>query len=149
VIAGVALFVLALIVLGMSLIMGRSDELDYQPKVDLLNRTALTRIQQDAKQGNPQAQYDLGRTYWQNAEYQQAFPLLKAAADHHHIEAEYQLGMASASPWNSSPRLPGKRILKPNINSASFIGMGWAHRPIRSRPISGSTSLPRADTKMH
>jgi hypothetical protein len=94
VIAGVALFVLALIVLGMSLIMGRTAEVDYQPKVDLLNRTALAKIQQDAKQGNPQAQYDLGRTYWQNAEYQQAFPLLKAATDHHHIEAEYLLGMA-------------------------------------------------------
>jgi len=92
--AGVVLLVLVLMGLLVSLLMTDTAEVAYQPRVDLLNREALAKTHQDAKQGNPQAQYDLGWTYWQNAEYLQAFPLIKAAAEHGHSEAEYLLGMA-------------------------------------------------------
>jgi TPR repeat protein len=92
--AGVVLLVLVLIGLLVSQLMTDTAEVAYQPRVDMLNRAALAKTQQDAKQGNTQAQYDLGWTYWQNAEYQQALPWIKAAAEHGHSEAEYLLGMA-------------------------------------------------------
>lgn len=47
-----------------------------------------------AKRGEPQAQYELGRTFWQRGEYAQALPWIQAAAGRGHAEAEYLLGMA-------------------------------------------------------
>jgi hypothetical protein len=93
---GVAVLVLVLIslVAGVFFSMSDSVEVDYQPKVDLLNHDALAKVRQNAKQGDSQAQYDLGWTYWQHAEYPQAFPWLKAAAQQGHGEAQYLLGMA-------------------------------------------------------
>jgi len=47
-----------------------------------------------AKRGDPQAQYELGRTFWQRGEYAQALPWIQSAAGRNHPEAEYLLGMA-------------------------------------------------------
>jgi uncharacterized protein len=58
------------------------------------NKDIQTRLLQEAKQGRPESQYTLGRNYWVNAEYQQAFPWLKAAAEQRHVEAEFLLGTA-------------------------------------------------------
>lgn len=94
ILAGGVLLVAVVTGVVLSLFSGGSGEVEYQPKVNLVNQEALGRIQQEAKRGNLQAQYDLGWTYWQNAEYQYAFPWIKAAAERGHTEAEYLLGMA-------------------------------------------------------
>lgn len=47
-----------------------------------------------AKQGDLEAQSELGRLYWQRGEYPAALPWLHAAAGREHAEAEYLLGMA-------------------------------------------------------
>jgi TPR repeat protein/DNA-directed RNA polymerase subunit RPC12/RpoP len=93
-IAGAALFSLTLIGLLFLLYLGDADDVKYQPTVNMLDRGALEKTRQAARQGNAQAQYDLGWAHWQRGEYLQAFPLIKAAADQDHSEAEYLLGMA-------------------------------------------------------
>ena len=94
VIIGVALLVAVLLAVVASQFIGSPTEAESPPVVELINGATLAQTQQNAKQGNPQAQYDLGWTYWKNAEYQKAFPWIKAAASHGHSEAEYLLGMA-------------------------------------------------------
>lgn len=47
-----------------------------------------------AKRGDPEAQAELGRLFWQRGEYPEALPWLHAAAGREHAEAEYLLGMA-------------------------------------------------------
>ncbi len=68
--------------------------MSYQPTVDMQNQGALEKIQNAARQGSPQAQYNLGSAYWQRGEYLKALPWIKAAAGQGHTEAEYMLGMA-------------------------------------------------------
>jgi hypothetical protein len=91
---GVALLVAGLIGVVASKFIGGPTEAESPPSVKLINGVSLAQTQQSAQQGNLQAQYDLGWTYWKNAEYQKAFPWIQAAASHGHIEAEYLLGMA-------------------------------------------------------
>jgi hypothetical protein len=67
---------------------------EYQPTLDMTDQAALEKTQQSAREGNPQAQFDLGMAHWQRGEYLQAFQWLKAAAGQGHREAEYKLGMA-------------------------------------------------------
>lgn len=92
--AGAALASLVLIGLATALLKDDAAEEGFSPRVGAAVGGALVKVQQDASRGNPQAQYDLGWTYWQNAEYPKALPWLQAAADHGHVEAEYLLGMA-------------------------------------------------------
>jgi len=93
-IAGAALLALVLSFIAASLLTDNVADVEYEPETASNNPGVLTKLQQDAKHGNAQAQYDLGRAHWQNAEYQLAFPWLKAAAAQTHAEAEYLLGMA-------------------------------------------------------
>lgn len=67
---------------------------EYQPTLDMADQAALEKTQQSAREGNPQAQFDLGWAHWQRGEYLQAFQWIKAAAAQGHREAEYRLGMA-------------------------------------------------------
>lgn len=69
-------------------------DVPYKPETDAAGQDALEKIQQDAKQGDPQAQYTLGRTFWLNGEYQKAFQWIKTAADQSFVEAEFLLGQA-------------------------------------------------------
>jgi TPR repeat protein len=94
VIASAALFSTLLIGLFTLLYIANKDDVEYQPTVDMLDRNTLEQTRQAARQGNSQAQYDLGWAHWQRGEYQQAFPWIKAAAGQGHAEAEYRLGMA-------------------------------------------------------
>lgn len=91
---GVAALLFALIVLAAVQLMDNPADVEYEPAADQLTPGVATKTQQEAKQGSAQAQYDLGRTHWQNAEFQQAFMWLKAAAAQGHVEADYLLGMA-------------------------------------------------------
>ena len=93
-VVGAAFLSLALIVLVVLLYLGNGDNVKYQPTVNMLDQNALEKTRQAARQGNPQAQYDLGWAHWQRGEYLQAFPLIKAAAGQGHAQAEYMLGMA-------------------------------------------------------
>jgi uncharacterized protein len=94
IIVGAALFSLALIGLLTLLYLGNAGDMKYQPTVDMVDQNALENSRRIARQGNPQAQYDLGWAHWQRGEYLQAFPWIKAAALQGHAEAEYLLGMA-------------------------------------------------------
>lgn len=91
---GVALLAAVLLAVMASQFIGGPTEAESPPAVELINGVSLEQTQKNAQQGNPQAQYDLGWTYWKNAEYQKSFPWIKAAASHGHSEAEYLLGMA-------------------------------------------------------
>lgn len=50
--------------------------------------------QANLQQKNPQAQYDLGLTYWHNQQYKEALPLIRSAATRGHADAQYLMGMA-------------------------------------------------------
>jgi TPR repeat protein len=89
-----ALLVLAVIALLSLLYLENSEDVDYQPTVDMADKAALEKTRQDAKNGSPQSQYDLGWAHWQRGEYPEAFPWIKAAAAQGHPEAEYLLGTA-------------------------------------------------------
>ena len=60
---------------------------DYQPTVDVSNPESLDKSWAAARAGNAQAQYDLGRAYWQRSEFREALPWVRAAA------AEFRLGL--------------------------------------------------------
>lgn len=94
IIFGASLLFLSMIGLILVLVMGNSDDVEYQPRIDTSDAKALSKIQIDAERGNIQAQYDLGWAYWQRNEYEKALPWLKAAANHDHADAEYLLGTA-------------------------------------------------------
>lgn len=91
---GVALLVAVLLAVAASQFIGGPTEAESPVASDAFQRAAFMKTQQDATRGDPQAQYDLGSTYWKNAEYQKSFPWIKAAASRGHSEAEYLLGMA-------------------------------------------------------
>jgi len=67
---------------------------DYQPRVDTQDAQALAKVRGLASKGDAQAQYDLGWTIWQQDNFTEALPWLKAAADRGHAEAQYLLGQA-------------------------------------------------------
>jgi hypothetical protein len=90
----VGLFLLVVTGVVVSFFMGATPEVEYAPRVDLQDTQTVAKTQSAAKQGNPQAQYDLGLTHWHNENYQEALPLIRAAADRGHAEAQYLLGMA-------------------------------------------------------
>jgi TPR repeat protein len=92
--AGAALLVLVLAGLSWTRFGGGPADVAIQPKIDQIQQDLQVKAQHAAKQGDAQAQYELGWTYWRDADYQKAFPWLKAAADHGHSEAGYLLGMA-------------------------------------------------------
>jgi hypothetical protein len=92
--AGAALLVLILAGLTWTLLGRGPDDVAVQPRIDQIKQSAQLKNQDAAKQGDAQAQYELGWTYWRDADYQKAFPWIKAAADHGHSEAGYLLGMA-------------------------------------------------------
>ncbi|OYY94292.1 MAG: hypothetical protein B7Y41_08210 [Hydrogenophilales bacterium 28-61-23] len=94
VVAGGAILAVLLIASAAIFFSAESDDPLNQPDADVHNRAAMTQAQRKARQGDSQAQYQLGWFHWQNAEYQQAYKWLKAAADQGHTEAEYLLGMA-------------------------------------------------------
>ncbi len=95
--AGAAALVLVLIGGVVTLITADTAEDADLSQTGLHEPTAQIHLHQKAKQGDAQAQFDLGRAHWKNAEYPQAFPWFKAAAERGHIEAEYMLGMAYLS----------------------------------------------------
>lgn len=92
--AGGVLAVLILVVLASTQLMTNPADVAYEDPVALHHQDALANLEKIAKQGVPQAQYDLAQHYWQDGNFQRAFPWLKAAADQGHIDAEYLVGMA-------------------------------------------------------
>lgn len=88
--------VLAIVVIALAASLLNTDPADvpFKAELETAKQDQLAKLQKEVKKGDPQAQYDLGRAHWLNAEYQQAFPLLKAAAEHGHVEATFQLGLA-------------------------------------------------------
>ncbi len=92
--AGGALTVLILLVLASNQLMSNPADVANEDPVALHHQDALANLGKAAKQGKPDAQYDLGLNYWQNGDFKSAFPWLKAAAGQGHIEAEYLMGMA-------------------------------------------------------
>ncbi len=92
----ISLAMLLLLVIGLVtvLFMDGSSEVEYRPKIDVSDTNALLKIEDAAKRGDRQAQYDLGWTYWQRDEPMKALPWIKAAADQGLAEAEYLLGVA-------------------------------------------------------
>lgn len=99
-IAAGAFLALVLISVGTFIYLASDDgedfagNVEYQPAVDMGDQASLAQTQQAARQGNAQAQYDLGWAHWQRSEYLAALPWIKAAAAQGHAEAEYMLGMA-------------------------------------------------------
>jgi len=92
--AGVTLVALLLLSVAAMMLLDKPDQAPLDSVSAQENQDVLARLLREAKQGRPEAQYALGRNYWVSAEYQQAFPWLKAAAEQRHVEAEYLLGMA-------------------------------------------------------
>lgn len=91
--AGVLVALILLAVVSNELMSNPADVALGDP-VALHHQDALNNLEKAAKQGNPEAQYDLGLHYWKNGEFKRAFPMLKAAANQHHVEAEYLIGLA-------------------------------------------------------
>lgn len=85
------------ITIGISLLNSSPADVPFKAEIENAKQDQMAALQNEVKKGDPQAQYDLGRTHWLNAKYQQAFPLIKAAADQGHIEATYQVGLAYLS----------------------------------------------------
>jgi DNA-directed RNA polymerase subunit RPC12/RpoP len=85
------------ITIGISLLGSSPADVPFKAEIETAKQDQLKALHSEVKKGDPQAQYDLGRTHWINAEYQQAFPLIKAAADKGHVEATYQVGLAYLS----------------------------------------------------
>jgi len=85
------------ITIGISLLGNSPADVPFKAEIETAKQDQLAALQKEVKKGDPQAQYDLGRTHWLNAKYQLAFPLLKAAADQGHVEATYQVGLAYLS----------------------------------------------------
>lgn len=90
----IGLFLLIVAGVAASFILTSDPEVEYQPRVDARDPVALNKAVTSAKQGDPQAQYDLGLTYWHDTNYAEALPLLRAAAEKGHDDAQYLLGMA-------------------------------------------------------
>ncbi len=95
-IAGGVLALVALAI-GISLLSNRPADVPFKAEIEHAKQDQLAALKKEVKKGDAQAQYELGRTHWLNAEYQQAFPLLKAAANQGHIEATYLVGLAYLS----------------------------------------------------
>ncbi len=93
-IAGGVLAALVLLGAAAMTLLDQPAETSLEPVTALDDKEAQSRLLREAKQGRPESQYALGRNYWVNAEYQQAFPWLKAAAAQRHVEAEFLIGMA-------------------------------------------------------
>lgn len=91
---GTGLLAFVLIGVMASQLFDKPADRSFEPEAATVNQGALSRLQKEAEQGKSEAQYELGRTYWLDAEYQKAFPLIKTAAAQGHIEAEYLLGLA-------------------------------------------------------
>lgn len=85
------------ITIGISLLGSSPADVPFKAEIETAKQDQLAVLHNEVKKGDPQAQYDLGRTHWLNAQYQQAFPLIKAAADKGHVEATYQVGLAYLS----------------------------------------------------
>lgn len=90
----IGVFLLILGGVAASFIMSSDPEAEYQPRIDARDPIALSKVKTGAQQGDPQAQYDLGLTYWRDANYAEALPLLRAAATAGHADAQYLMGMA-------------------------------------------------------
>jgi TPR repeat protein/DNA-directed RNA polymerase subunit RPC12/RpoP len=92
--AGVALLALLLAGLAWNRFAPVPTGVAEQPEIEQVKQGVQAKTQEAAKQGDAEAQYELGWSYWRDADYKKAFPWLKAAADHGHSEACYLLGMA-------------------------------------------------------
>jgi len=93
-IAAGAFVALILVGLVVSPLLRNSAEVDNQPELFQLEGAELEAAQAAAKRGDPQAQYSLGRNYWNQNAYPQAMAWIKAAAGQRHPDAEYLLAMA-------------------------------------------------------
>ncbi len=91
---GTGLLAFVLIGVTASQLLDKPADGSFEPEAAALNQDALSRLHKEAEQGKSEAQYELGRAYWLDADYQKAFPLIKTAAAQGHIEAEYLLGLA-------------------------------------------------------
>jgi uncharacterized protein len=87
-----ALFILVVVGVSASFFMSATPDADYRPRVDMQDSAALARLEAAARNGNAQAQYDLGKAYWQHDDYLHAFPLIKTAAAQGQKDAQYLLG---------------------------------------------------------
>lgn len=91
---GVSVFLLAVGVTAVGFMARTDPSADDPPQATTRDAQALARLRNLASQGDTQAQYDLGRSYWHQDEFSQALPWLKAAADRGHAQAQYLLGQA-------------------------------------------------------
>lgn len=90
----IGLFVVVLVGVSASFYFSAAPEVDYQPRVDVADADTLSKTQNAAMKGNPQAQYDLGLTYWHADNYKEALPLIRSAANAGHADAQYLMGTA-------------------------------------------------------
>jgi hypothetical protein len=90
----VGLFLLVVAGVVASFVMSGTQEVEYAPRVDMQDTQTVAKAQAAAQKGDPQAQYDLGLSHWHNENYKEALPLIRAAADRGHAEAQYLQGMA-------------------------------------------------------
>lgn len=91
---GAALFLIAMAAVAIGFYFSTTPTVQYQPPGDMENAQAMAKARDLASKGDAQAQYFLGRTYWQQDQYAQALPWLKAAAERGHAEAQFMLGQA-------------------------------------------------------
>lgn len=92
--AGVALFLIAVVVVAVGFYLSSTHTVQYQHPDDMQHTQAMAKASDLANKGDAQAQYYLGRIHWQQDEYAKALPLLKAAADQGYADAQYMLGQA-------------------------------------------------------
>lgn len=92
--AGVVLFLLVAVGVAVGFYLSATPTVQYQPLDDTQSTQALAKARELAGKGDAQAQYYLGRMHWQQDEYAKALPLLQAAAEQGHAEAQFLLGQA-------------------------------------------------------